>query len=122
MSSTFRALKPYAVFNAVTIDSTKYSDSTDTTGLLNLEYDVVWSGGSSLNGAITIEALLAKPDDNPANWVWQTLDLGSTISLSGASGSHTIVFTVVPMTLVRLKYTSTAGTATLTAVVKGKGW
>ena len=122
MSSSFRALKSYAVFNAVVADSTKYSEATDVTGLMSVEYDISWSSGSSLSGAITAEVLIAKPDDNPANWVWQTLDLGATVAISGTSGSHTIVFTVVPMGMLRLKYTSSTGAGLLTATIKGKGW
>ena len=122
MSSVYRVLKPYFVFDATVADSTKYSEITDVSGLLVVEYDINWSGGSSLNGAITLESLLYKPTDDATTWVWQTLDLGSAVTLTGTSGSHTIILNSVPMTQLRLKYTSTAGTAVLNATIKGKGW
>jgi hypothetical protein len=122
MSSTYRVLKPYSVFNNVVADTTQYSDITDTSGLLQLEYDIFWNTGSSFSGTITVEVLQVRPSDDPATWTWQTLDLGSTVSTSGTSGIHNIVFTVVPMNAIRLKFTSITGSALLTATIKGKGW
>lgn len=123
MSSTYRVLKPYPVFNAVTASTDLYSENTDVSGLLQLEYDIYWSGGASLNGTITVEVLQEKPvENNPSTWIWQTLDLGATVTISGTDGIHNILFTEVPFNLIRLKYTRTAGTCALTATIKGKGW
>lgn len=123
MSSTYRVLKPYAVFNSTVVDSTKYSEETDVSGLLQLDYDIYWSSGSSLSGVITVEALQEKPvENNPSTWIWKALDLGATVTVSGTSGMHTIVLTTNPFGLLRLKYTSNAGSGLLTATIKGKGW
>lgn len=121
MSSTRRVLPPFLVYNAA-LSATSYSSETDVAGLDVVQYDLNWSAGSSLNYAVTVEALIEAPTANdPTTWVWTTLDFLSAITLSGTSGSHNLVLTSVPFSRCRLKFTKTAGDCTLKATIKGKG-
>jgi len=115
MSSQKAVLKPYPIFNAITISSTQTSGSTNVWGI-DFEYIVVvWSGGSSPVGSITVEVLYSDNDD------WIPLDFASALSVSGNSGSMQIKLNSIPFTHVRIKYTRVSGTATLSAWIQGKG-
>lgn len=120
MSSSRRVMPPFAVYKK-TLAATSYSDETDVGGLDVVQYDLVWSSGSSLNYTVTVEFVEEMPTPNSADWVWKTLDFGSTISLSGTAGIHNIVLTQVPFSRCRLKFTKSAGDCALVATIKGKG-
>lgn len=65
-----------------------------------------WTGGNTTNGDASLEVW-----SNDAIG-WTTLDFGATISLDGASGSHTLVIEQVSFLKVRPKYTRTNALAT----------
>jgi len=89
------------------------SVSTNVTYLDVSSIAISWSG-SSPAGTITIEAR-----NGEAN-AWTELDFGSTISVSGNSGSHRVVFTEMPFTDLRVVYTASSGTGSLDAIITSK--
>jgi hypothetical protein len=74
---------------------------------------VYWNGTSPV-GVITVEARNGESNS------WYNLDFGSTISVSGNSGNHQIVFTEMPFTDIRLVYTRSSGSGTLNAIITMK--
>lgn len=79
---------------------------------------VKWSGTSPV-GTLTVQARDRKETIGPDS-DWVTLDFGSAISISGASGNHQLVFNELPFTDIRLVYTATSGTGTLDAWISSK--
>lgn len=74
---------------------------------------VEWSGTSPV-GEITVEARNGEQSN------WYELDFNSTISISGNTGTHQVVFNSMPFTDIRLQYNRTSGTGTLDAVITAK--
>lgn len=114
MSASKRVLKPYPVFDNVTIDSNKTSSETDISGIDSVFFEVDWNTSTAV-GAITVQVLYTNSDD------WLTLDFVSAIAISGSSGSHQIKIKENPFWKVRLVYTSTSGSGNLNAWIQGKG-
>jgi len=77
---------------------------------------VFWTGSSPV-GTLEIQA------KNGVNGTYRPLDFGSVISISGASGSHDIILNELPFTHLKLVYTSSSGSGSMTANVtlKSKG-
>ena len=107
-------VKSFKMLDAVDISSSQTSDATNVINLDTASIHVVWSAGSSPVGTITVEAR------NGENDSWYELDFGSTISVSGASGDHQIMLNEMPFTDIRILYTATSGSATLTATLTMK--
>lgn len=111
-------IKSYKMLDAVTIDSTQTSDKTNVESMDVASVDLVWSGGSTPIGAITFESTNSSDNDISAgNDDWVELEFGSVINISGASGSHHIVFNVLPFRALRVKYTRSSGSATLDCTI-----
>ena len=108
-----RFIPPYLVFDNHSIGADTISDATDVSHLDYCHYDISW-GGSSPVGVVTVEYL---KDGESA---WATLDLGSTIDVSGTSGSHRIIMLELPFEKIRLKYTRTSGTGVINAYITAK--
>lgn len=108
-----RFIPPYLVFDNHSLAADTTSHETDVMGLDYCHYDIAW-GGSSPVGTITVEYL----KDGDAGWA--TLDLGSTISVSGNSGSHRIIMLELPFKKLRLKYTRTSGTGVISTYLTAK--
>jgi hypothetical protein len=92
--------------------------STET-NVLGMDYaliKIVWTGSSPV-GEIQVEALRDRKDNIET---WATVDFGSTISVSGNSGSHDLVLTRLPFEKTRVKYVRTSGTGTLNAIITVK--
>lgn len=92
------------------------SITSSTVNVINLDKASIhleWTGSSPV-GTITVQARNGEHD------AWYALDLGSTISISGASGDHQLVFNELPFTDIRLLYTRTSGSGSLDAVVTMK--
>ncbi len=76
---------------------------------------IAWSNGAALNSEIRIEAQNNEKDDD-----WYELDMGGTISLSGVSGDHQLVFLQMPFNKIRIQYLHTAGDADVVATITSK--
>lgn len=76
---------------------------------------LVWSGASGTS-TVTVEARNGALDS------WYTLDFGSAITISTASGDHQIQFTELPFTDIRVKSTAiAAGTLNARITMKQVG-
>lgn len=75
--------------------------------------DIVWAGTSPV-GTITVEG---RAGDNAP---FATLDFGSSIAISGNTGSHRLILTQIPFTHIRINYNFTSGTGTLNAYIVTK--
>lgn len=111
----------HKMFDEVDISSTQTSEASSVLGLDYCTIHVTWSGSSPV-GTITVEATNDRIDttDTP---VYRELDFGATISVSGNSGEHDLVINELSFNAIRIKYTSSSGTGTMTArlVAKVKG-
>jgi len=74
---------------------------------------VEWSGGTGVTGTLVVQARVGEPlvDSNDKISSWVSLDFGSPITISGASGSHVIEIITTKFTQYRFVYTYTAGSA-----------
>ena len=115
-------VRSYKMFDAVTISTDQSSTATNVLNLDNASIQVIWSGGGTPVGTITIEATNIDPDlpsfDSTTDYV--TLTLSGTIAVSGNSGNHSIILEEMPFYAIRLIYTSTSGTATMSAYLSSK--
>jgi hypothetical protein len=107
------------MFDEVSLASTVTSpEKTNVENVDEASIHISWSGASPL-GAITVEASNSSDNDFQAsNEVWEALDFGAPISISGASGSHQLILTAIPFRYLRLVYTATSGSGTLTAHIQ----
>ena len=115
-------VRSYKMFDAVTISTDQSSTATNVLNLDNASIQVIWSGGGTPVGTITVEATNIDPDlpsfDSTTDYV--TLTLSGTIAVSGNSGNHSIILEEMPFYAIRLIYTSTSGTATMSAYLSSK--
>lgn len=115
-------VRSYKMFDAVTISTTQSSTATNVLNLDNASIQVIWSGGGTPVGTLTVEATNVDPDlpsfDSTTDYV--TLTLSGTIAVSGNSGNHSIILEEMPFYAIRLTYTSTSGTATMSAYLSSK--
>jgi hypothetical protein len=109
-----RVIQGFKMFDAVALSADRTSATTNCEHLDCSSIHVVWSAGSTPVGAITVQARNGEEDS------WRTIDFGDPISISGASGEHEILFNQMPFTEIRLVYTRSSGTATLTAIISAK--
>ena len=115
-------VRSYKMLDAVSLSTDQTSTATN---VLNLDYasiQVIWSGGSSPVGTITIQGTNIDPDlpSFSSTTDWATLELSGTVSVSGNSGNHSIVFEQLPFHSIRFVYTRSTGTATLSAHLSSK--
>lgn len=120
MSSTKKLISPFRLFDSVDISSTQTSAevvcSNQDSGIAYIS----WTGSSPV-GVVTFEFLEVDQDRNATKEpIWQTVDLGGTMSVSGSSGSHTVVFNVLPFFKLRAKYTRTSGSGNLSITFSAK--
>ena len=95
-----------------TISSVQFMDNI---GIL-----LSWSGASAPVGVFTVEV---SNDYNPVvtnAGTWMSLDFGSSIAISGSSGSHEISINQLPYSWIREKYTRTSGSGTLNVFLSAK--
>jgi len=93
--------------------------TSSTTNVINLDKASIvleWSGTAPV-GTVTIEATNDDPDKSP---LWRELDFGSTISISGNTGNHDLIFNELPFRAMRIQYVAGSGTGTLTATLTSK--
>ena len=110
-------LKTYKMFNSEDISTSATSGVTNTSNLDKASIYLEWTGAAPV-GTITVEA--TNDDPNSSSPVWKTVDFGSSIDISGASGNHDLIFNEMPFNAIRLQYTSTSGTGTLNATIHAK--
>lgn len=109
----------FKMLDAADISTTQTSPATDIAYLDNAGIVITWSGTSPV-GTIDIECANPAPTEHEADWTWVPLNFGSVISVSGNTGLHTITMNQLPFTKIRLIYTATSGTGTLTAMLSVK--
>ncbi len=100
------------IFNSTALAVTTAGEATVCEYLDRVIYDIDWANGNALNAAITIE----KSHDGI---IWHELEFATPSTLSGASGSHTLIITSITWKYIRPKVTFTAGTCDLIVIVKG---
>ena len=104
-------LGPKNVIEETGMDTTATGEKSYCEFLDLISYDLIWSSGNTPVATVTIQY----SNDNES---WITIDFGSTISISGASGSHRI--DIKPnFKYVRPVVTFSSGDTDLTMQVKG---
>jgi hypothetical protein len=78
----------------------------------NIGILINWSGSSPV-GTLFIEI----SNDNKT---FTALEFGSSISISGNSGTHTVTINQAPFGYLRARYALTSGTGNLTAILSSK--
>jgi len=76
-------LGPKDIIDETGLDTTMTGDKSHCENLDLISYDVIWSNGNTPVATVSIEYSNDATD-------WRTIDFGSTISISGASGAHRI--------------------------------
>lgn len=115
MSSTKVLIAPYKMLDVIGATPTTYTSQVSDVMSCSLVFiDIRWSGNTGSNTVI----LQQLRDDNQE---WETVNVG-TITCTGASGDHQIVISPNPFKKIRLRYTSSAGGETTTALISAKGY
>lgn len=108
-----RIVPGFKMWDATSMAATSTSTSTNVQNLDKASIFVEWTGTSPV-GTITVQAR------NSASGTWYDLDFGAAITVSGNTGSHSIVFNELPFTDIQLVYTRTSGTGSITATYVSK--
>lgn len=98
----------YQIFDAVSLASSQTSSEVEVSQSDYGSIFLSWSG-SSINGTLEVQA------KNGEDGTYRPLDFGSTITISGTSGTHDLLILELPFTHIKLVYTRSAGTGSLTA-------
>lgn len=107
MSSAKRIIMPFKAVDAGDMSGNITGKESNTASLDFAGYFISWTGTSPV-GELKFEA------QELENGTWTQVDMGSTISISGNSGSHQVVFNTMPFAKLRPVYARTSGTGTLT--------
>lgn len=99
------------MLDAESLGASFNSTLTDITAMDNVGIILTWTGTSPVG---TIEVQVSN-DTAATPTTWTALDFGSSISISGNSGTHTININQNPFAKLRLAYTRTSGTGEVTA-------
>lgn len=99
------------MLDAVSIATSQTSAPTSVINMDKAGILVEWSAGAAPVGVITVEARYS-PDGN-----FVAIDFGSAINVSGNSGSVQILLEELPYQDIRLVYTRTSGSATMSATI-----
>lgn len=103
----------YKFFDSQAVSADATSSSTTVDQLDYCSIDFSWS-------ASTLAATLYVQVKNGSKGNWRSLDFGSTISISGTSGSHEIQINSLPFTDLRLFVDHSSGSGTVNAVITSK--
>lgn len=105
MSVRKNVTQPFKFFDAADMSGNLVSIESDVSHLDNMGIGMVWTGTPT--GTFSIEA---KVGESP----WQ--DIGLTgITTTGVAGEHVINLNQLPFNKIRISYTATSGSGTLTA-------
>jgi len=110
-------VKSYKMLDSADISANVTSESTNVLNVDTASITLEWTGTAPV-GTVEIEA--TNDETTSASPTWVSLDFGSVISVSGASGNHQLIMTELPFVAIRVKYTSTSGTGNLTATLTMK--
>lgn len=121
--STRPQFTPAIVINAVSMGASITSSPTIIQKLSMINYSVSWAGTSPV-GVITVQA----SDDYALNsdgtvktaGTWNTLPLSDTCDVSGNTGNGMIDIDQLAAYAIRLVYTRTSGTGTMSAIISAK--
>ena len=108
-----RIVPGYKMWDSTSLGATNTSNSTNVQNLDKASIFVEWTG-SSPSGTITVEVR------NSSSGTWYALDFGSAITVSGASGTHSIILNELLFVDMRLVYTRTSGSGTINATIASK--
>lgn len=100
------------MFDDVDISVNQSSSVTSVKNLDEATIHVEWSG-TSPDGVLTVKA-------RNGSGSWQTVDMGGTITITGNSGSHILLFSKMPGEDIQLTYNANSGTGNLTARISAK--
>ena len=104
------------MLDAVSIATNQTSDKTNVESVDQGTIHINWASGSTPVGVITVEASNSTElEFNASTETWIELDFGTAINVSGTSGDHQIVFDSMPFRYIRIIYTRSSGSATLSA-------
>ena len=110
-------VKSFDMIDSADMSGNITSSTTDVINLDKASIYISWSGTSPV-GTIVVEATNSDPVDSQS--VWREVNMGATISVSGNSGSHDLIFTELPFRAIRLVYTATSGSGDLDATISAK--
>lgn len=111
-------LLSFPILNAVDISQSQVSDPTGVGYTDNIGMLIDWAG-SSPAGTITVEVCDDDTKGKPSG-VWHTLTLSGTPAVSGNIGQHEISINQLPYSWVRVRYTRTSGSGSLTVKISTK--
>jgi len=107
-----KVISPFKMFDATSLGATVSTAALDVTRLIYASIAVDWTGTPT--GTLTLEAR-----NGDSSWIAIT---GQSQALSGSAGSVMFSLTILPWEDIRLTYTRTGGTGSITATVIAKGW
>lgn len=105
----------HKMFEEIDISTNQTSNRTITQGVDVAMIIVTWTGATPVGEIIVEISNSCETDFTKGDEVWEEISFGSTIAISGASGSHQINFTQISFRAIRIKYLATSGTGNLTA-------
>jgi hypothetical protein len=108
-----RVLIETPLMSAVSLGASTTSNPVDVTHLSNVAIHLIYTGTPT--GTIDVEV-----SNDSTNWI--VLGSPNTVALSGAAGGTLLQLTNIGYYHLRIKYTRTSSTGTLTALLGGKGF
>lgn len=114
------AIKKARVINAVSMGASITSSPSNIQFLDNVCYQANWSGGSSPVGTLSVEISVDYDPEQNNSGTWNAVTLPVTPAVSGNSGSYAIDLNQLSAPWVRLKYTRTSGSGTMSAFMSAK--
>lgn len=115
-------LAGWAMFGSSGCDMSAAATTSTITGVNNddnIGIIASWTGTSPV-GVLIIEASNDYNATTSTAGTWVTLDFGSSIAISGNTGSHQININQLPYSYLRATYTKTSGTGTLKLYMTSK--
>lgn len=106
-------LGPYKMLDAVSMAVSQTSSATNVKHLDKAQIIVDWSGTAPV-GEIQIEARQINTNGTIVS-PWVPVSFGGTISVSGNTGQHSLLFNELHFAEIRILYVATSGVGTLTA-------
>lgn len=107
----------YKILNQQDLASNITSEQTSVHNLDKASIHVTWDG-TAPSGTLIVEATNDSPES--PNAVWREVSFGSTITISGNTGTHDLIFNELPFNAIRLVYTAASGTGTINAALSAK--
>lgn len=122
------SLRPFLAIDAESMGASITSTPTVLQSLTMVNYEIVWTGSTPV-GTVSVEAsntCTVGSDGTVSGGTWTAIPLDlngvtvTSIPLSGNSGTGMIDIDGLSAYAVRLKYTRSSGTGTMSATVVGK--